>query len=268
MLFSGVLFAEYRKFELKVMKRLHLLLFECLLAAAALASPCRADVFSCEGSIKAEQRNKLLPAIESAYRTIGDLRAQFVQRSYFAGLDKSEYSKGAVSFKKPGMMDWDYQEPEKQRFVADGKTLWFYQPELRQVTINDFERAFSSDIPVSFLLGLGSLQENFSLQQACRSERGLALELTPQKPDSTLQRFFLTVEPTSYLPVAAKVVDISGNETTITLINSEINKGISEQQFVFAAPQGVDVIDQRKSTPIQEPERKRPIIREMDVGPK
>ncbi len=143
-------------------------------------------------------------------------------------------------------MDWSYNKPEIQRFIADGHTLWYYQPKDRQVTIGDFRESFESDLPVSFLMGLGKLSENFTLKESCKVERGLKLSLQPKNHEGSMQSFELLVSETRYLPLGAQVVDAGGNETKISLFNLNWDKSFEDQSFVFSIPRGVDIIDNRK----------------------
>jgi outer membrane lipoprotein carrier protein len=203
--------------------------------------------FECVVQLGPNERSKLLGVVEERYEKFSDLRAQFTQQSYFVGLNQRVISEGSVYFKKPGMMDWNYEKPDKQRFIADGKTLWFYQPDLNQVTVGNFKEAFDSDLPVSFLLGVGHLQENFTLRSACRSSAGVVLNLQASKQDPNLQEFYLLVDKSTYTPNGAKIIDLGGNETTIVFHDLSLNVNLDDKQFAFEIPKGADVIDNRKS---------------------
>lgn len=209
------------------------------------AAPAQSASFECREALSPDQ--KLLTDVEKRYRDVSDLSAQFFQQSLFIGLDKSEASRGEVHFKKPGMMDWNYAEPDKQRFISDAKTVWFYQPELNQVTITDFTNTFESDLPVTFLIGIGSLHESFDLQKACKGDEGIILELQPKRSEGTLSNFFLLVRADDYSPVGARTLDVGGNETTIMLVNPKYNEKLSDHQFRFEIPRGSDIIDQRQA---------------------
>lgn len=232
------------------MYRLRLLSFRSvvlgLLTAYGVTGPTRSAgaivAFECRSDLPASEQGGLLKAVGNRYRTINDLKSHFEQHSYFLGLDQRVVSHGEVAFKKPGMMDWVYLEPEPQRFVADGETLWFHQPEQNQVTVGAFTKAFSSDLPVSFLLGIGNLEEDFQLKRACTSEKGIVLELMPKKKDSSLEQFSLLVSKQDREPLGAKVVDAGGNETEIVFDGTKFNVGVEGKQFTFEIPKGTDVV--------------------------
>jgi outer membrane lipoprotein carrier protein len=187
----------------------------------------------------------LLEGIEERYRKVSSLEARFLQTSYFVGLDKRENSQGSVYFLKPAKMNWNYEVPDPQRFISNGETIWFYQPKLNQVTLTDFTNSFSSDIPVTFLLGIGSLKESFEARGTCKAEGGVIVELTPKKSDASLSHFLLLVNEKELTPLGAKVIDLGGNETTIRLLSPAFDRQLPVSQFSFEIPKGVDVIDNR-----------------------
>ena len=201
--------------------------------------------FECRSPVNAVDKEKLLDDVESSYRSISDLTSAFQQNSFFLGLNQRVLSRGTVHFKKPGMMDWTYEDPEKQRFIADGKTLWFYQPDLNQVTVGNFTQSFSSDLPVSFLLGIGHLKADFNVVESCGSEAGIIIKLQPKTPDQSLDEFYLLVEKNKHSPLGAKIVDVGGNETAIIFEKTVLNSSLKEDRFQFQIPKGVDVIDRR-----------------------
>ena len=223
---------------------------------ATISKDVRAEgEFDCRSPVGAVERERLLEEVESRYRSISDLTSNFQQNSFFLGMNQRVLSRGAVHFKKPGMMDWTYESPEKQRFVADGKTLWFYQPDLNQVTVGDFTQSFSSDLPVSFLLGMGNLKADFSVVESCNSEAGVVIKLQPKVADQSLDEFYLLVEKTKHSPLGAKIVDVGGNETAIVFEKTTLNSSLKDERFKFEIPKGVDVIDRRVKeadiTPVQ-----------------
>lgn len=195
------------------------------------------------------QGKQALKRVELAYEGLNSFEAKFSQVAYMLGLDESKESKGTMSFKKTARMDWHYEAPVEQRFVTDGTTVWFHQPDLNQVSIGEFKQAFSSDLPVSFLLGLSSLSESFSLQSYCESAEDAKFTLKPNAVDASIASFELQVGKKDFLPRVAKIVDVGGNENTIVLTFTSNNQPVEDQRFVFEIPKGVDVIVQDTAQP-------------------
>lgn len=187
----------------------------------------------------------LIEGVEAKYLKTSSISAYFLQTSFFAGLDKREVSRGSVQFARPGKMNWDYQDPTPQKFVSDGATIYFFQPKLNQVTLTSFKEAFSSELPVTFLLGLGSLSKSFDALGVCKIDEGTLINLKPKAEDASLSSFTLLVDKTSLSPLGAKVVDLGGNETAILLVSPKFNTPIATSTFDFKIPKGVDIIDNR-----------------------
>ena len=80
-------------------------------------------------------------------------------------MGQREEAFGTVVFVKPGRMRWEFQAPQRQSIVADGTTLWIYQPDERQVLKGSFNAAFVSTTPVSFLAGVGRIKDDFDVAQ-------------------------------------------------------------------------------------------------------
>lgn len=219
--------------------RLSLLFLIVLNSSTAFA----ADYFSCAKPVS----NGLakLKLVADNFSKISSFQGKFEQHSVLLGFNQSANSKGNLVFKRQGRMDWEYFEPEEQRFVTDGKTVWFYQKSLNQVTVSPFKESFSSDLPVSFLMGLSDLDNSFKLKRACSSTFGWLFELEPKSADPTLSRFLLLMDKNEKTPKAVKITDVGGNDTEIVLDQLETEVELPDERFSYQIPKGVDVIDRR-----------------------
>ena len=213
--------------------------FECLIAKDKLASA---------------QAQDALAQVQVAYAAVSSLKASFQQESYLASLESSETSSGSVWFSKPGKMKWNYAEPDIQTFLVKDSTLWLYQKEENQVLIDEFRKVLISDLPVSFLMGLGNLKSDFSVVSACQNSEGLVFNLVPAKSneggskiksDEGLKGFRLLVNPNTNLPKGAMVTDVGGNVTAITLDGLDPNPKVSDSVFSADFPKSADINDRR-----------------------
>ncbi|OLB40020.1 MAG: hypothetical protein AUH11_02935 [Acidobacteria bacterium 13_2_20CM_57_17] len=60
---------------------------------------------------------------------------------------------GAAYFRRPGKMRWEYQSPEKNLFLVDGKTAWFYVPADHTVTRIPAKQSTDWRTPLALLAG-------------------------------------------------------------------------------------------------------------------
>lgn len=224
------------------MKRLALLL---LLVLPGIVGAEDLSALSCEGrQIAVKEALDLVAKTQSAYRNISGFSAEFVQVSYLSALEMTEKSAGRMSYSRPGKLKWEYSSPHEQLFVSDANNIWFYQKEEKQVVVDKASGFFDSGLPVSFLLGVGSLQKDFKLNFACPARSGVLLDLSPAREDQGLSRFKLLIN-TNYLPIGAEVTDPTGNRTSFLLINWQSKDSFADGYFEFKLPEGVDLIDRR-----------------------
>lgn len=190
----------------------------------------------------------LLTKVQERYRAVKSYSAEFLQSSFLSALEVSEASSGSLKFAKPGRMRWEYRTPDKQLFITDADTLWLYQEEDKQVLIDKFSTAFISDLPVSFLVGLGDLKRDFTPLKVCENADGIVLELLPKGKDKEqgLERLKLLVSPSSYLPTGASIVDLSGNTTSFLFTAIKTDLALNDETFKARFPSGVDIIDRRE----------------------
>ncbi len=96
---------------------------------------------------------EILNEIQSRYEKANDFEANFIQEYLGKGMKQSR-GEGKVYFKKKGMMRWDYTTPN-QKMISDGRALWYYQPEEKQVLVSDVSKFLREKTPLAFLAGRG-----------------------------------------------------------------------------------------------------------------
>jgi hypothetical protein len=60
---------------------------------------------------------------------------------------------GTAYFRRPGKMRWEYEAPEKDLFLVDGKTAWFYVPADRTATRVPAKQSGDWRTPLALLAG-------------------------------------------------------------------------------------------------------------------
>ncbi len=90
--------------------------------------------------------------LERHYRNARTLRAVFLQR-YTEGPKESRVESGTVFFRRPGQMRWEYDSPEQELFLVDGKNVWFYVPYDRTVTKAPVKESSDWRTPLALLTG-------------------------------------------------------------------------------------------------------------------
>jgi outer membrane lipoprotein carrier protein len=212
-----------------------------------LNSPRLDSRFACEGIATAGDP-RLLEKVQTSYAKVSTVQASFAQVAYLSALDVQEVSTGRVWFQKPGKMRWRYESPEIQEFGIAGSEVVLYQETDKQVIVDAASSVLLSDLPVSFLLGLGNLRRDFTLLESCKGEGGTILSVVPKdaKSQQGVRLLKLALAPDTLRPLGAEVIDEAGNITTIRLIAPTWNGTLAAKDLEVTYPKGVDVVDRRQ----------------------
>src|SRR5919106_1220543 len=135
----------------------------------------------------------IVDSLQKSYETTADFVANFRQETEVKTLNRNLKAWGQVSFKRPGKMFWRYEEPKGQFVLADGKHLYFYQPEQNQIIKSPLKNAFRSDIPLSFMLGIGNLKKDFNAVLQATEQNQYILRLEPKGESSGLNEVLVGV---------------------------------------------------------------------------
>src|SRR5208283_4952003 len=98
----------------------------------------------------AEQRDAVLVQFEARYRGARSLSATFLQE-YSENGKVTRKEAGKSYFLHPGKMRWDYEAPEKDTFLADGKHVWFITPADHTATRMPAKKSEDWRTPLAFL---------------------------------------------------------------------------------------------------------------------
>jgi outer membrane lipoprotein carrier protein len=183
----------------------------------------------------------LARGLQERYQSIRDFSADFVQ-TYRAGVLRTQTSEsGTVAVKKPGKMHWTYTKPERKELVSDGRKLYWYVPEDKQVIVRDV--ADEASTPALFLSGKGDIARDFTPSLVDGAVAGaVALKLVPRRSEPEYEDLVVTLDPSSLQIRALTTRDHQGGESAITFSNMKENRGLPDKDFVFTVPRGVTVV--------------------------
>jgi len=100
----------------------------------------------------------VLRRLESRYNSARTLQATFLEQFSDNGkLVRKEA--GRAYFLHPGRMRWDYEAPEKNMFLVDGKYVWFYSPSDHTATRMPTRKSEDWRTPLAFLTSARKLSE-------------------------------------------------------------------------------------------------------------
>ena len=181
--------------------------------------------------------------LQKSYESTADFVAEFRQETEVKTLNRNLKSWGQVSFKRPGKMFWRYEEPKGQFVLADGKHLYFYQPEQNQIIKSPLKNAFRSDIPLSFMLGIGNLKKDFNAALKATEETQHVLRLEPKGEAGGFSEILVGVSNASSDILWVSVRDAASNLTTIRFSGMRKGVGLKDSLFQLEVPKGVDIVE-------------------------
>lgn len=185
----------------------------------------------------------LARSLQQRYARVRDFTADFVHTYRGGVLRKQATERGTVAVKKPGRMRWTYTTPEKKTFVSDGTKIYSYIPQDRQVIVSNVPRDDEATTGVLFLTGRGDIGRDFtaSFVEGAPSD-GWTLKLVPRRAERDYDTLVLTVDPATLQIRVLTTTDRQGGESTFTFTKMKENQGLSDKEFAFRIPRGVDVI--------------------------
>lgn len=190
---------------------------------------------------------EVVDKLQSTCAEVQDLQARFHQTATNRAIGAVREASGLFLLKRPGKMRWEYQTPERRLFVTDGKTLWAFSPEDKQVIVQEVGEALASRMPLSFLAGDCQLRRDFEItavqHAGTRASPGtMILDLRPKRADAAMARLLLEVNLQNYTVQRTTLFDAYSNTTVIAFTDLSLNGGLTDQPFRFTPPAGVTVI--------------------------
>jgi outer membrane lipoprotein carrier protein len=206
-----------------------------------------AFAFACALSLQAQSNDPVALAakVQQRYNTIKDIQGDFVQ-TYEGGVLRTRTSEsGVVAIKRPGRMRFTYTKPEKKEFVSDGRKLYTHLVADKQVIVSPAPGPDQGDIPAMFLAGQSDLGRDYtpSFTALPGAAAGLVtLKLVPKKHSDEYESIGIGIDPKTLQIQFLTAVDTQGGRSSFTFSNLKENRGLSDKDFEFRIPRGVDVV--------------------------
>lgn len=146
---------------------------------------------------------------------------------------------GEMWVQRPNLFNWHMTAPDESILISDGKTLWFYNPFVEQVSASWLKDATSN---TPFMLIARNQASDW--KQYNVSQKGDNFSLTPKSIDGNLKQFDINVSPNGTINQFS-AIEQDGQRSSYAL-KSQQNGAISADKFTFTPPKGVTLDDQRQ----------------------
>ncbi len=167
------------------------------------------------------------------------LRADFRQELRDTAGQVLEVSAGRLLISRPNRFVWLYKEPHEQLVLADGRRLWVYDKDLAQASVAQLDEALAAT-PAMLLSGERVVSDDFELRASFQRDGLDWVLLKPKRSSADFRSLALAFESG-----ALRLMELQDNLDQVTWIefsNMELNPALSDAEFQFEPPAGVDVI--------------------------
>lgn len=161
----------------------------------------------------------------------------FVQTKHLSLLADEMVSRGTMSFKRPGLMRWEYTSPYSYRFVFDGDRVFVGNDHRSNVMDAKSNRMFGqiARIMISTVTGqLADAKSDFDISVGGTDESP-TLTLTPRKREikQLLSSVDLVLDTSANIVKEIKLREKNGDVTDIVLSDIVLNKPLDASLFVI-----------------------------------
>lgn len=177
--------------------------------------------------------------LKTFYRATAAMKAQFKQTVLDRRGQKVQEVTGVMQLLRPGRFRWDYQKPYVQLIIGDGRKVWLYDPELRQVTVRALDSMLGSS-PAALLAGSQDIDKLFVLKDGGRQDVLEWVEVVPREKDGSFERVLLGFNGGQLKEM--ELHDGFGQITVIEFSSIERNPKLDPNAFVFVPPPDADVV--------------------------
>lgn len=191
---------------------------------------------------KMHSLSEIMDKVEKRYDG-PDFSAYFIQESTLKAMDISDVASGSIFVKRPGMMRWEYDKPDRQTITTDGKKLWVYKPDDNQVMIGKAPSFFGDGKGAGFLSDMKLIREKFKASfEKEKSDHDYVIKLLPKEQTVGITKIYLAISKITFKIKKIITLNEYDDETVIELVNSKFNLNLDRSLFSFIVPEGTDVI--------------------------
>ena len=189
-----------------------------------------------------------LDRLENFVRSAKSGRAEFTQVVTAPAREgqtaRRKTSSGTFEFVRPSRFRFIYKKPFEQTIVADGQTLWLYDPDLKQVTSRKQSQVLDAT-PAALIAAapdLAALRKDFTLENAGEKEGLQWVLATPKAKEGQLHSVRIGFRGDEL--ASLEILDGFGQRSVITFTRMQLNAAIPPETFNFKPPAGADVVKQ------------------------
>ncbi|MDG2957573.1 outer membrane lipoprotein chaperone LolA [Exercitatus varius] len=177
--------------------------------------------------------------LQTRLQKVSVFSADFTQNVSSVNGKQVQQGSGKIQIKRPNLFRMDNKKPQETQIIADGKTLWFYDPFVEQVTANWVSDAVNNTPFVLLTSNDPSHWNQYNVQQNSDT-----FVLKPKAKNSNIKQFDIRIDGNGVLK-GFSTIEKDGQSNLYMLRNIN-NNNIADSVFSFSMPKGAEFDDQRK----------------------
>jgi outer membrane lipoprotein carrier protein len=182
----------------------------------------------------------LVQKVENRYATLKDLKMKFNKEVRSEIFQNSATSEGEILLKQP---DKFRLESSDQIVVSNGKTIWTYSKEHRQVT----KQSLSQPERLNFLSFLKDIQTYYQAKnlgtEVIEARECHSVALTPKQRGTDFEKLLLWIDSGNYLVKKMEIHDLQGSQTVFWFSSIKKDSKLKDERFEFEVPEDAELID-------------------------
>jgi outer membrane lipoprotein carrier protein len=186
--------------------------------------------------------------LQAVYDRMHGFQADFTQETASTLYRRRLRAAGKVIFVKPGLMRWDYLNPDYQVLISNGETITMYFEKNRQMIVTTAKHFLQSDLVYSFFAGTGNILRDFDIFPVTTNtfspETTHVIKLVPKEPHAKMKDLYVWVNKDDFF---IKKISITEHFDTVTDFEFSDTEQLSDKQvdpavFEFTPPVGTEII--------------------------
>ncbi len=178
--------------------------------------------------------------MDAHYNHLSTLKASYTE--FYTGLGMNRTETGTLLLRRPGRMRWIYSAPVGKVFVLDGKFGWSYTPgdtEVQRIPAKQIDDLRS---PLRLLLGHTELRRELDGISVVPQGTNFLIRGVPKGMAERVKQLSLVVSAAGIIQ-SLRLEEIDGSATEFRFTDIEENVPIPAEEFTFAPPAGVTVVN-------------------------
>ena len=189
--------------------------------------------------------SRVLKGVEARYNRAKTLKVLFEETYTVPGRPRRS-ERGELTLRKPGRMRWDYASPLGKLFLSDGRDVFLYSPDTRQVEKMKLKESEDMRAPLAFLLGKLDFSKEFRDFQMSPDPAGSVLTAVPKSDRLPYEKIEMLVQP----DFTIRRLVVTGQDKSILSFQfdkEQVDPAVNDAMFKFRMPPGATMAPQESA---------------------